>query len=102
MVSVVRALKLTQHNLQEEIMKKTCITYFVLAAMSGAAYASGGSELRDSDTYFGKYSTQLKSKAIKETTTVVSPLVIDENSRGLTNFERMMKISKEPHQGNRR
>jgi hypothetical protein len=109
MVSVVRALKLTQHNLQEEIMKKIYITFFVLAAMSGAAYANGDSQLRDSDTYFGKYSTQLKNKANKEITkdhysgfTVVSPLAIGEMKTGLTNFERMMKISKEPHQGNRR
>lgn len=83
-------------------MKKIYITFFVLAAMSGAAYAHGGSDLRDSDTYFGKYSTQLKNKAIKKTITVVSPLAIGKNTPGLTNFERMMKISREPHQGNRR
>jgi hypothetical protein len=82
-------------------MKKTYITLFVLAAMSGAAYANGDSQLRDADTYFGKYSTQLKNKANKKTLTVVSPLAIGEKGSGLTNFERMMKISKEPHQGNR-
>lgn len=87
-------------------MKKIHITFFVLAAMSGVAYAHGGSDLRDSDTYFGKYSTQLKNKAsketIKKTMTVVSPLAIEGNAPRLTNFERMMKISREPHQGNRR
>ena len=62
-------------------MKKTYITIVALAAISGAAYAAGDSELRDSDTYFGKYSTQLKNKAIKKTTTVVSPLAIGENAR---------------------
>ena len=76
-------------------MKKFCITIFALAALSGAAYANGDSQLRDSDTYFGKYSTQLK--ASKLTMTVVSPLAIDENDTRLTNFERMMKISKENH-----
>ena len=81
-------------------MKKIYITFFVLAAMSGSAYAHGGSDLRDSDTYFGKYSTQLKNKAGKETITVVSPLAITESQPGSTNFERIMKISKEPHQGN--
>jgi len=82
-------------------MKKTLITFFALAALTGTAYASGGSDLRDSDTYFGKYSTQLKNKFNKSNSTEVAPLAIDENKVGLTNFERMMRISREPRQGNR-
>ena len=82
-------------------MKKTFITFFAFAALTGTAFAHGGSDLRDSDTYFGKYSTQLKNKFNKSSSTVVAPLAIDENKVGLTNFERMMKISREPHQGNR-
>ena len=78
-------------------MKNFYISIFALAALSGAAYANGDSQLRDSDTYFGKYSTQLKNKAGKATMTVVSPLAIDENDTRLTKFERMMKISKENH-----
>jgi hypothetical protein len=82
-------------------MKKILITIFALAALTGTAYAHGGSDLRDSDTYFGKYSTQLKNKFNKSSSTEVAPLAIDENEMGLTNFERMMRISREPHQGNR-
>ena len=79
-------------------MKKICITIFALATLSGAAYANGDSQLRDADTYFGKYSTQLKNKASKVTTiTVVSPLAIGESTTRLTNFERMMKVSNENH-----
>jgi hypothetical protein len=80
-------------------MKKIYITILTVAALSGVAYANDRVDLRDSDTYFGKYSTQLKDEATKETMTVVSPLAIDENAPGLTNFERMMKISKENGQG---
>ncbi len=80
-------------------MKKIYITILALAALSGAAYANDRVDLRDSDTYFGKYSTQLKNNAAKESVTVVSPLAIDENALGLTNFERIMKISKENGQG---
>ena len=81
-------------------MNKICFTILTLAALSSAAYSHNRSyELRDSDTYFGKYSTQLKDKATIETMTVVSPLAVDENDRGLTNFERMMKISKQNDEG---
>ncbi len=85
-------------------MKKIYITIFALAAISGAAYADGDSQLRNSDAYFGKYSTQLKSKFGEKTMTVVSPLAIDENATGLTTFERMMKNSREHrerHESNR-
>ncbi len=81
-------------------MKKIYATILTVAALSSAAYANNrGYELRDSDTYFGKYSTQLKDQATKESMTVVSPLAIDENAPGLTNFERMKKISEENDHG---
>ena len=81
-------------------MKKICLTIATLAALSSVAYAHNRSyELRDSDTYFGKYSTQLKDKAAKETITLVSPFAVEEKALGLTNFERMMKISKENEEG---
>jgi hypothetical protein len=80
-------------------MKKIYITILALAALSGAAYANDSVDLRESDTDFGKYSTQLKNNAAKESMTVVSPLAIDENAPGLTNFERIMKISKENDHG---
>ncbi len=45
-------------------MKKFAIFLIALAAVSTASFASErGYGLRDSDTYFGKHSTQLKNKA---------------------------------------
>jgi hypothetical protein len=81
-------------------MKKIYITILALAALSGAAYANDRGELRDSDTCFGyKYCKNLKKSPTWSPMTVVSPLAIDENAPGLTNFERMMKISRENDQG---
>ncbi len=81
-------------------MNKLYISIIALATLSGAAYAKDRNyDLRDSDTYFGKYSTQLKDKATKESMTVVSPLAVEEKAPGLTNYERLMKISKENDHG---
>jgi hypothetical protein len=99
MVGVVRAKKLIQRNPMEEIMKKIYVTILTLAALSSVAYANDRVDLRDSDTYFGKYSTQLTNKAAKESMTVVSPLAIEVNAPGLSNFERMKKISEENDHG---
>ena len=83
-------------------MKNICLSILALAALSSATFANNrGYDLRDSDTYFGKYSTQLKNKVAKKanTMTVISPLAVEEKARGLTNFERMMKISRENDNG---
>ena len=83
-------------------MKNICLSILALAALSSATYAHNRSyELRDSDTYFGKFSTQLKNKADSNaaTMTVVSPLAVEEKAFGLTNFERMKKISEENDHG---
>jgi hypothetical protein len=81
-------------------MKKIYITILALAALSGAAYANDRVDLRDSDTCFGyKYCENAKKSPTWSTMTVVSPLAIDENAPGLTNFERMLKISKENDHG---
>lgn len=75
-------------------MNKICLSILTVAALSSAAYANNRSyDLRDSDTYFGKYSTQLKNKAT--TMTVVSPLAVQEKGSALTNDERMKRISEE-------
>ena len=76
-------------------MKKLSISLFALAAISTASFASErGYDLRDSDTYFGKYSTQLKN-----TSTKTNALAVDKGAVVLTNFERMMKISEENENG---
>lgn len=84
-------------------MKKICLAIVTLAALSSVAYAHNRSyELRDSDTYFGKYSTQLKEKAwlnSQAPMTVVVPFAVKEKTHGLTNYQRMMLISEENDRG---
>ena len=76
-------------------MKKFTISLFALAAISTVALASQRSyDLRDSDTYFGKYSTQLKDNA-----TAVNALSVVDDGQVLTSFERLKKISEENEHG---
>jgi hypothetical protein len=80
---------------KDTILKKFAISLVALAAISSAALASQRSyDLRDSDTYFGKYSTQLKNTGTK-----TNALAADKGESTLTNFERMKKISEENVQG---
>ena len=55
-MSVVREAR-TKKLVKDTIMKKIAISLLALAAVSTAALAgeSRGYDLRDSDTYFGKY-----------------------------------------------
>ena len=72
-------------------MKKFAISLIALAAISTASFASErGSDLRDSDTYFGKYSTQLKNTA-----TNVNALVVIKKASAVTNSERLLRILEE-------
>lgn len=77
-------------------MKKIAISLFALAAVSTVAFAgeNRGYDLRDSDTYFGKYSTQLKDKA-----TAVNALAVIKKTGPTTNFERQSWIAKENEMG---
>ena len=77
-------------------MKKIAISLFALAAVSSVALAgeSRGYDLRDSDTYFGKYSNQLKSES-----TSVDALVVAKDGQASTSFERLKKISEENDRG---
>jgi len=60
-----------------------------LVVISTAAHSSQrGYDLRDSDTYFGKYSTQLKNASKK-----TNALTVIKRAKPLTNFQRMMKNS---------
>ena len=74
-------------------MKKIAISLIALTALSTAAFAgeSRGYDLRDSDTYFGKYSTQVKVQPTGSNALAVA----SENTGTLTAFERMQKTAQE-------
>jgi hypothetical protein len=78
-------------------MKKIIFTLAALAALSTVSFASSDRswDLRDSDTYFGKYSTQLKDNA----TSAVSSAALAVDTGTMTNFERMTKLSIENDHG---
>ena len=44
-------------------MKTLFVSLAALVAVSGAALAAGGDDLRSSDTYFGKFSTKHKMES---------------------------------------
>ena len=73
-------------------MKKIAISLLALAAVSTAALANENrGELRDSDTYFGKYSNQVKNEATSSNAFAVA----NKGTGALTAFERMQKIQQE-------
>jgi hypothetical protein len=81
-------------------MKNVLISLASLAALSTAALASDRSyDLRDSDTYFGKYATQLKAKNYSNANSSAEAFAVANDGPALTAFERMKKISKENEQG---
>lgn len=76
-------------------MKKFAISLIALAAISTASFASQrGYDLRDSDTYMGKHSTQLQAKA-------VNALAILKKTDKASNFDRLTWISWENDQFSR-
>jgi hypothetical protein len=77
-------------------MKKIAISLFALAAVSTVAFAgeSRGYDLRDSDTYFGKYSSQLTDKA-----TSTSAITVMDAGRPATSFGRQKWQSEENENG---
>jgi hypothetical protein len=78
-------------------MKTLFASLAALVAVSGATLAAGGDDLRNSDTYFGKYSA--KNKAGNYATDN-NALAITKNGRAnLTAFERMTLISEENDHG---
>jgi hypothetical protein len=94
-MSVVREAR-TKKSVKDTIMKKIAISLLALAAVSTVALAgeSRGYDLRDSDTYFGKYSNQLKNGS-----TSVNALVVANDGQASTSFERLKKISEENDRG---
>ena len=77
-------------------MKKITISLLALAAVSTAALADQNrGDVRDSDTYFGKYSNQVK----KESTSSNAFAVAKDDTGALTAFERMKKTQEENENG---
>lgn len=78
-------------------MKNVLISLAALAVLSTAALANDrGYDLRDSDTYFGQYSTQSKNTGYES-----NALAVAGDSASLTAFERMQKISEENEHGSK-
>ena len=94
-MGVVREAR-TKKLVKDTIMKKIAISLLALAAVSTVALAgeSRGYELRDSDTYFGKYSNQLKNESVS-----ANALVVAKDGQASTSFERLKKISEENDRG---
>ena len=81
-------------------MKNVLISLLALAAVSGAALASDRNyDLRDSDTYFGKYSTKHKAPNYSNANSSVEAFAVANDGAALTAYERMMKISEENEHG---
>jgi hypothetical protein len=74
-------------------MKTLIVSLTALVAVSGAALAAGGDDLRSSDTYFGKYSTKHQIQATDSNAIAV----VKVGNATLTAFDRMSKISEENH-----
>jgi hypothetical protein len=80
-------------------MKTLIVSFAALAAVSGAALAAGGDDLRSSDTYFGKFSTHNKAANYA---TDSNALTVIKGSKKKTAFERMNEISEEGNKDNGR
>jgi hypothetical protein len=80
-------------------MKNVLISLAALAAVSSAALASDSVDLRDSDTYFGKYSTKHKAPSYSNASSSAEAFAVANDGAALTAFERMMKISEENEHG---
>ncbi len=81
-------------------MNKFGMTLFALAVFSTSGYASNNrnSELRESDTYFGKFSEQAQNPATwnkVQPMTSAFPLAVQEKIDGLNSYKRTMKNSEE-------
>jgi hypothetical protein len=80
-------------------MKTLIVSLAAVVAISGAALASDRSyDLRDSDTYFGKYATKHQAQS---SVTDSTAFAVANDSAALTAFERLMKISEENEHGSK-
>jgi hypothetical protein len=80
-------------------MKTLLVSLAALVAVSGAALAAGGDDLRSSDTYFGKFSTKHKMESYA---TDSNALAVKAGKKKLTAFERMNLLQGEDRGGKAR
>ena len=85
-------------------MKTLIVSLAALVAVSGAALAAGGDDLRSSDTYFGKYSTKQKMESYATDSKAFA--VVKARKKKPTALERMNMLEAEgrggeTHQSNR-
>ena len=76
-------------------MKNVLISLLALTAISGAALASDR-DLRDSDTYFGTYSTKHDAQSVDAQS---NAFAVAHDGAALTAFARMKNISEENANG---
>jgi hypothetical protein len=81
-------------------MKTLIASLIALAAVSGAALAAGGDDLRSSDTYFGKYSQKHGMEG--QATDSNAFAVVKSGKAKPTNFERMNLLEGEGRGGEAR
>ena len=67
-------------------MKKIAISLIALTAISTVSFAAGNRsyDLRDSETYLGKYSSQLMDKSVNATA-----MTVIRKTGAATNFDRL-------------
>jgi hypothetical protein len=80
-------------------MKTLLITLAALTAVSSAAFAASSVDLRDSDTYFGTYSSNHNVSSFSNANSSIKALAVAGDGAALTAFERVSKISEENDHG---
>jgi hypothetical protein len=77
-------------------MKKFAISLIALAALSTASFAASNhtNDLRESDTYFGKYAEQVQGS-----NTMVNALAVADEGQVSSNFVRLNQLSQENTSG---
>jgi hypothetical protein len=81
-------------------MKTLIVSLAALAAVSGAALAAGGDDLRSSDTYFGKFSAKHKMESYATDSSAFA--VAKSGKKGMTALQRMNLLEAEGRGGEAR
>ncbi len=81
-------------------MKKLLLPLAAVAALCSAAMASDRNyELRESDTYFGRFSEQRAGNQLPYGNSATKAFKAVDDSAPLTAYERMMQLSEENEHG---